>query len=755
MVRIGKKKEGLSPSRIFLLVFTCISLSIFIVSSMLYFNCRKNISGKIFNSEKGNLLQASYSARQMTETSKTLALQVYYSNEITNLRSLENLDTVDYNRAFNSMRNYIDTFTQISSIYIYNAKANAIYAYSQENTRTYTPDEFYDLGAVTIIRNYKEYKKLYPITRKIPSRFVNDKNPLFLGGYSFLYYEQSSNTELLANAIIVNISETWLQDIMEQISPTATGDTFVIDKAGRMMVSTPSRSISEDVSKLTYVNTILTKKEKSGYFTDRSDGVEKLVIYVHYEPLDWIFVRCIPSMQLMKEINAMQQVTLVTAFLILLLGIMIAFILSKHLHKPYKAIEARLRILESEKRDSRHALKEELLRSILAGSNEHSQENMPARMESLGIRLNPNGYYVLVYARIDHYAQLTAKYDGNDMKLLKFAALNIFSEHFSHFFKTEGVDMLDDAMVLILNLSLEEADNGSLFARIREKCDESKNSVLHFLDIPISVSVSTVNRSESELKALYDEVRHFSQYRLYFGHQCTIFPENISFRSLNEYKYPAKEEKTLLEALLLGKLDEVRSAYTRMIENTRDFPIEAFHLMLSHLAVSIMSAAEAIESNNRSCFYFNFGEFLSSINKCETLDEVNQLFDQLFESILSRMDEKKTAKYEDLLQKVMEIVNARYMDQNLSIESIALQLDMSHVYLGRLIKKLLSKSIVDYIHEVRISKAWEFLENTSLPIQEIVEKTGYTNVQYFYKMFKKTYGITPGEMRQNLIMGRK
>lgn len=50
----------------------------------------------------------------------------------------------------------------------------------------------------------------------------------------------------------------------------------------------------------------------------------------------------------------------------------------------------------------------------------------------------------------------------------------------------------------------------------------------------------------------------------------------------------------------------------------------------------------------------------------------------------------------------------------------------------------------EYYNEVRIQKAKELLER-GMPIKEAASSTGYNNLNYFYRIFKKKYGMPPKE----------
>ncbi len=61
-------------------------------------------------------------------------------------------------------------------------------------------------------------------------------------------------------------------------------------------------------------------------------------------------------------------------------------------------------------------------------------------------------------------------------------------------------------------------------------------------------------------------------------------------------------------------------------------------------------------------------------------------------------------------------------------------------------------SIPEHINEIRMQKTVEWLESSKLSVNEIMLKVGIENESYFYKLFKKKFGITPREyVLQNVL----
>ena len=72
----------------------------------------------------------------------------------------------------------------------------------------------------------------------------------------------------------------------------------------------------------------------------------------------------------------------------------------------------------------------------------------------------------------------------------------------------------------------------------------------------------------------------------------------------------------------------------------------------------------------------------------------------------------------------------------------------SKKYLCRVFKEYTSKTVVEYINELRIENAC--LEMKSKSITESAYDSGFNDLSYFCKVFKKQIGLTPGEYKKNI-----
>ena len=95
-------------------------------------------------------------------------------------------------------------------------------------------------------------------------------------------------------------------------------------------------------------------------------------------------------------------------------------------------------------------------------------------------------------------------------------------------------------------------------------------------------------------------------------------------------------------------------------------------------------------------------------------------------------------------KKFME-VNLR---KKLTLSAIAGVAHYHPVHFERLFKRFMGCPPIEYLLEVRISKAKEFLEDSNLNIGEIALEVGFDSVQYFSLAFKKLVGLSPRHYRE-------
>ncbi len=104
-----------------------------------------------------------------------------------------------------------------------------------------------------------------------------------------------------------------------------------------------------------------------------------------------------------------------------------------------------------------------------------------------------------------------------------------------------------------------------------------------------------------------------------------------------------------------------------------------------------------------------------------------------------------------LVTDVLQYLKENY-PKKLNMKEIAAEFGISPS--GLILKFRKSTGILPMRHliNIRIKNAKQLLVDTSLPLSEIAEKTGFENVYYFSTAFKKEVGLSPSEYRKTYII---
>lgn len=101
------------------------------------------------------------------------------------------------------------------------------------------------------------------------------------------------------------------------------------------------------------------------------------------------------------------------------------------------------------------------------------------------------------------------------------------------------------------------------------------------------------------------------------------------------------------------------------------------------------------------------------------------------------------------VQRVVYYVNAHFKEQ-ITLKDVSDYAEIEYTSIGKYIKKYLNVSFKEYLTDIRLTYAKNLLSNTDVTITELAFYCGYSTVTYFISEFKKKYGCSPREYRQNI-----
>ena len=119
--------------------------------------------------------------------------------------------------------------------------------------------------------------------------------------------------------------------------------------------------------------------------------------------------------------------------------------------------------------------------------------------------------------------------------------------------------------------------------------------------------------------------------------------------------------------------------------------------------------------------------------------------------VIDRLDYRPNAVARGLASKktttvgvvIPNITNGYFSTLAKGIDDIAEMYNLNINYFSVQFKKKTSRSAINFLTELRMKAAKEYLKNTEENVADISKKVGYEDTQYFFRVFKKSEGITP------------
>ena len=145
--------------------------------------------------------------------------------------------------------------------------------------------------------------------------------------------------------------------------------------------------------------------------------------------------------------------------------------------------------------------------------------------------------------------------------------------------------------------------------------------------------------------------------------------------------------------------------------------------------------------------------YLEKLAKTKNSSIRAHLLSLLFSDILSKLEpaifdddggDERVGKYAFAIESYLD---AHYFE-NVRLSDFAEHLHLCEKQVLRVLKKEYGCSFSEYVCKKRMTVAAMMLKHTDLSVREIARSVGFEADNYFYRVFKKRYGMTPTEYRE-------
>lgn len=227
-------------------------------------------------------------------------------------------------------------------------------------------------------------------------------------------------------------------------------------------------------------------------------------------------------------------------------------------------------------------------------------------------------------------------------------------------------------------------------------------------------------------------------------------PSSILSLELIEENY--RNENNLMDAVSKGKLNQIDMIVSSVLNHGTENRIsDSIRNRKNYMIILNTILRKAAEYGQVHPYHINklSSTFASKIEKLSSVEGSLSLQAEMIRKYCLLVKDYSLKNYSHLIGRVITLISYD-LKADLSLNSIADQLNVNASYLSARFKKECNMSLTNYVNQKRMELATNLLSHSDKQIQEIADACGILDANYFIKLFKKQYGITPSQYRDQL-----
>lgn len=267
-----------------------------------------------------------------------------------------------------------------------------------------------------------------------------------------------------------------------------------------------------------------------------------------------------------------------------------------------------------------------------------------------------------------------------------------------------------------------------------------------------------VERLSQIQKSYYSASRAFSQRYLY-DENILYYDEMASM----EKKNVTEDDSTYLQKVDVNALNPVilqKFLSNGLLEETENFvkdyfyaigqePLESLvfrNYVTLNVRFSVMSFLKEIGCDTRTLEQEDTEDVLSESSK--SLENAIAYAKKIISQAIALRDQNSGNKNRSILKTAVDFIDSHYMEEDMSLNKAANAANVSANHFSALFSQNMGQTFIEYLTNLRMNKAKEYLRCTSMRSSEIAGEIGYKDAHYFSYLFKKTQGMTPSDYRK-------
>lgn len=559
---------------------------------------------------------------------------------------------------------------------------------------------------------------------------------------TFVAYSNLSKKDHMG-AVLVGVDTAYFQQMYANIESSQYAPFALIDDEGHAF-SMPDREVYEN----TGIHRKIKESEKlNGYFTEWVDGSQYIISYSRNTNLGCFLFQAVPYNLVFADLFNMQVKTFMWTLLFLCIGTALSYFLAYRLLLPLYGLLRKYNYKPHIRGGGSEVsfLDNEFVR--LTAGTEKSRElmchmalydlllNQPVNDAAVLKDISPLPFCLVVLLSIDREASVKTV-SVEESSAVRYAVCDIASKTLKKNFSRMDTVIMNSADVAVI-IFLED---GRVPGKLKSSLLESRELIQAIYGANVFCAVSSVAGSIYELNDSYNEAAALMERNFLFGKPVVFAGGDLP--EPRDILFPSALEKELFAAVSGINHDEIRRVLAEFFSCISAASYECAAAYISRLVTDLAHYCQGVLSQP-----VTVDDVLTFIHKARSVKQVENRVAMLCGELCEGFT--KPSGFSQAVEISLELTEKNYADEAFSINSVAGQLNITASYFNRVFKKEYGISYSEHLNLVRLKNARDLLTETGLSIADICTKSGFSNISYFYTLFKKKYGMTPIEYRSN------
>lgn len=406
-----------------------------------------------------------------------------------------------------------------------------------------------------------------------------------------------------------------------------------------------------------------------------------------------------------------------------------------------RGMRQRVEHLRKHLNSSVRLLHSQTLSKLLYGNIPSDPKLLNRWLERYQINLREGPFTV---AALEVQGQNQNMWSTDDQQLWTFAVQNVAEEILKEYFPLEicteelgsvfsiiqcGFQDIEKLRHLLVSLRelLREQLGLSVMIGVGNPCSSLQNIHSSRMEACFAIRNSDADGSEGGV-CFYSDVS-----------RVELLSNSASVYDTSELLMQMRLGNTAACAALLQEMEQ------RLTETKGGIPL-VYMTLVEVLAAFVTYASENVESCSASfpsLYSEIFHDLVSTQDARKLFPKVTQIMHELLAQVAAQQQTQKSA----IVNQVLDTIHNHYGDSDLTVDRLAQETFTSYGYLCYLFKRDMGKTLGDYITDYRMEQAKRLLLQGSHSVSEVAEAVGFSNPNYFTKIFKRTYGVLPSSLR--------